>query len=63
MVVVSGSVNQITLDQLNYAKERVFSPIPLNTHQKLDKNYPVSSEGKSLFLISMSNIGKTAGLS
>lgn len=44
MIVVSGSVNQITLDQLNYAKEKGFFSYTFKPVQKLDKSYPASAE-------------------
>jgi uncharacterized protein YgbK (DUF1537 family) len=44
MIVVSGSVNQITLDQLNYAKESGFFSYTFLPQQKLDKNYTASSQ-------------------
>lgn len=46
MIVVSGSVNQITLNQLNYAKECGFFTHILQPQQKLDKNFPSSAQGE-----------------
>jgi uncharacterized protein YgbK (DUF1537 family) len=45
MIVISGSVNQITLDQLHYAKDLGFFSHTFLPRQKLDKSFPSSPEG------------------
>ena len=49
MIVVSGSVNQITLDQLNYAKENGFFSHTFEPVQKLDNGFVDSKDGEALF--------------
>ncbi len=38
LIVISGSVNKITIDQINYAAERGFPRITLNPEEKLAEN-------------------------
>jgi uncharacterized protein YgbK (DUF1537 family) len=39
ILIVSGSVNQITIDQMNYAKKNGYHSITLSAEQKLDRGF------------------------
>lgn len=45
-LIVCGSLNQITKDQINYACENGFKRITLKAHEMLDINYYDTNEGK-----------------
>jgi uncharacterized protein YgbK (DUF1537 family) len=44
ILIVSGSVNQITIDQMNYAKKTGYHGITLSAEQKLDRGFQTRGE-------------------
>jgi uncharacterized protein YgbK (DUF1537 family) len=44
MLVVSGSINQISLNQINHAKQNGYMGVALTPEQKLDDNYVISNK-------------------
>lgn len=60
LVIISGSVNPLTMAQIDYARQREFPVKTLSAEQKLDPNY-FSSGASSQFLEELATICESRG--